>query len=394
MELLIKNARVVDASKDFQGDVYIRNGVIDELGINLKKDCKVIQANGKVLMPSFVDLHAHFRDPGLTYKEDIHSGSKAAVKGGYTMVNLMPNTNPVCSSMDIVNQVTEKAQEIGLVDVNQTVSITKDLKGEDISHLATIEPEVKFISDDGKGVFDTKIMLEAMHKAKEKNITVLSHAEFDQVSKVDTRLAEDLMTFRDIALVKTTNCRLHLTHVSTQEAIKQIIDSKKKGYKVTCDVTPHHIALTNEVNYKVNPPLRMEKDVESLISAIKQGYVDAIATDHAPHSKEDKEKGACGISGIETSFAICYSTLVKEGHINLNKLSEIMSKNPAKIMSINKGEITIGMDGDLVLVDLDKKYKIKSSDFESKGKNSPFENKEVNGQILMTIKGGKVVYSI
>lgn len=392
MEVLIKNVKIVDWVRDFYGEVYINKGKIYEVGKHISKKCNVIDGKGKVLMPAFVDMHAHFRDPGFTYKEDILSGSRAAVRGGYTTVNLMANTNPVSSDMHIVNYVREKAREIGLIDVHQVVSITKDLDGKTLSHLDDIEGNVKFISDDGKGVSDDKIMFEAMLKAKSQGITVISHAENPEMRGIDMRAAENMMTWRDVYLAKHTGCRLHMAHVSTKEAMGYIIQAKKEGIKVTCEVTPHHLALTSKDNYKVNPPIREKEDVDFLVKAIRDGFVDAIATDHAPHTAEDKLNGAPGISGIETSFSICYTKLVKKENISLNKLSELMSKMPAEIMGLNKGQISIGFEGDLVLVDLDREYIINSQDFMSKGKNTPFDGHKVFGKVLMTIKGGKIVY--
>ncbi|CCJ33478.1 dihydroorotase [Caloramator australicus] len=391
MELLIKNVNIVDSSKAFCGDVYINNGKIEDIGI-LNRDCEVLDGEGLYLLPSFVDLHAHFREPGYEYKEDILSGSMAAVKGGYTAVNLMGNTNPPCSYMDIVDYVLDRARRIGLVDIHQTVTITKDMLGKDIDHLKLIDERVKFISDDGKGIVNNKVMLLAMQVAKEKGITVISHAEDEEISKIDTRLSENLMTKRDIELAKFTGCSLHIAHVSTKEAMEEIATAKDKGLKITCEVTPHHIFGTSSLNYKVNPPLREREDIEALIRAIKRGYVDAIATDHAPHTKEDKEKGAMGISGIEVAFPICFTKLVLEGHITLNRLIKIMSENPARIMGLYKGKIEVGYDGDLVLVDLKKNYKIDPSSFLSKGKNNPFDGYEVYGRVVSTIKAGKVLF--
>jgi dihydroorotase len=392
MELLIRNVRIVDWAQDFYGDVYILKGKINEIGKHLIKDCSVIDGKGKVLMPSFIDLHAHFREPGFTHKEDILSGSRAAARGGYTVVNLMANTNPVCSTMDTVHFVQEKAKEIGLVDVNQVVSITRNLDGKDIQHIDNLSGSIKFISDDGKGVEDNKVMMEAMVKAKRKGITVMSHAESPEMSKIDMRMAENMMTWRDISLSKFTGCRLHMAHVSTKEAIEYIREAKKEGVKVTCEVTPHHLALVGEEKYRVNPPIREIEDVNSLIKGIKEGFIDAIATDHAPHTEEDKKNGAPGISGIETSFSVCYTKLVKDCNMSLSKVSELMSKGPAEIMDLNKGRITIGFDGDLVLVDLEKEYVVNSEEFLSKGKNTPFNGMKVYGEVEMTIKGGKIVF--
>lgn len=395
MNLLIKNVNLIDESNNFFGDIYIEKGLIKELGTELNKECETIDGKGLVLMPAFIDTHAHFRDPGFEYKEDIESGSKAAVRGGYTTVTLMPNTKPVCSSKEILDYVVNKGKEVGLVDLYQTVSITKNLSGEEINHLREFEgnPNVKAITDDGKGVSDSKIMMEAMKIAKENNWIVMSHAESPEFSRVDMRLAENMMTWRDITLSKFVDCRLHMSHVSTKEAMKYIIEGKNDGVKVTCEITPHHLALNNKIsNYRVNPPIREEEDVNFLIKAIKMNYVDCIGTDHAPHSKEDKEKGAPGMIGIEQAFSICYTKLVKENHISLNKLSQLMSGNAAKLLNINKGKLQPGFLGDLVLIDLNKKRIFKEEDIVSRSKNTPFNGMEFYGDVVVTIKSGKIVY--
>lgn len=396
MNLLIKNVNLIDESNNFFGDIYIEKGVIKELGTELNKECETLDGKGLVLMPAFIDTHAHFRDPGFEYKEDIESGSKAAVRGGYTTVTLMPNTKPVCSSKEILDYVVNKGKEVGLVDLYQTVSITKNLSGEEINHLREFEgnPNVKAITDDGKGVSDSKIMMEAMKIAKENNWIVMSHAESPEFSRVDMRLAENMMTWRDITLAKFVDCRLHMSHVSTKEAMKYIIEGKNDGVKVTCEITPHHLALNNEIsNYRVNPPIREEDDVNFLIKAIKMNYVYCIGTDHAPHSKEDKEKGAPGMIGIEQAFSICYTKLVKENHISLNKLSQLMSGNAAKLLNINKGKLQPGFLGDLVLIDLSKKRIFKEEDIVSRSKNTPFNGMEFYGDVVVTIKNGKIVYN-
>ena len=395
MNLLIKNVNLIDESNNFFGDIYIEKGLIKELGTELNKECETLDGKGLVLMPAFIDTHAHFRDPGFEYKEDIESGSKAAVRGGYTTVTLMPNTKPVCSSKEVLDYVVNKGKEVGLVDLYQTVSITKNLSGEEINHLREFEgnPNVKAITDDGKGVSDSKIMMEAMKIAKENNWIVMSHAESPEFSKVDMRLAENMMTWRDITLAKFVDCRLHMSHVSTKEAMKYIIEGKNDGVKVTCEITPHHLALNNKIsNYRVNPPIREEEDVNFLIKAIKMNYVDCIGTDHAPHSKEDKEKGAPGMIGIEQAFSICYTKLVKENHISLNKLSQLMSGNAAKLLNINKGKLQPGFLGDLVLIDLNKKRVFKEEDIVSRSKNTPFNGMEFYGDVVVTIKNGKIVY--
>ena len=398
MNLLIKNANVVDAYESFYGDILIIDGIITEIGKEINKsEIDTIDAKGLTLMPSFIDTHAHFRDPGLTYKEDIESGSKAAAKGGYTGVCLMGNTNPICSTKEVVEYVRNRAKEIGLIDIHQCVSITENFGGKSIEHLNAFDndKELVAITDDGVGVMDSSVMMKAMEKAKKNNWIVMSHAEDKTFSKIDMRIAEDLMTIRDLYLAKVTKARLHMAHVSTVDSIEAIRRAKKDGANVTCEVTPHHIGLTiEESNYRVNPPIREKADVKAIIEGIKDGTVDCIGTDHAPHTEEDKEKGAPGMVGIETAFSICYTELVKKNGVSINKLSELMSRNPSNILGMNKGSITIGKDGDLVLVDLNKEVVINKDTFASKGKNTPFDGKKYFGEVVMTIKSGKVIYSI
>ena len=398
MNLLIKNANVIDAYESFYGDILIIDGIITEIGKEINKDgIDIIDAKGLTLMPSFIDTHAHFRDPGLTYKEDMESGSRAAAKGGYTGVCLMGNTNPICSTKEVVEYVRNKAKEVGLIDIHQCVSITESFGGKSIEHLNAFDDdkELVAITDDGVGVMDSSVMMKAMEKAKKNNWIVMSHAEDKTFSKIDMRIAEDLMTIRDLYLAKVTKARLHMAHVSTIDSIEAIRRAKKEGANVTCEVTPHHIALTtDESNYRVNPPIREKADVTAIIEGIKDGTVDCIGTDHAPHTEEDKAKGAPGMVGIETAFSICYTELVKKNGISVNKLSELMSRNPANILGMNKGSITIGKDGDLVLVDLNKEVVIDKEKFASKGKNTPFHGRKYFGEVIMTIKNGKVIYSI
>lgn len=398
MNLLIKNANIIDAYENFNGDILIIDGKISEIGKEINKtEVETIDAKGLTLMPAFIDTHAHFREPGLTHKEDIESGSKAAAKGGYTGVCLMGNTNPICSSREVIEYVRNRAKEVGLVDIHQCISITENFGGKSIEHLNAFEDdrELVAITDDGVGVMDSSIMMKAMEKAKENNWIVMSHAEDKTFSKIDMRIAEDLMTIRDLYLAKVTKARLHMAHVSTIESITAIRRAKKEGANVTCEVTPHHIGLTTEEsNYRVNPPIREKDDVKAIIEGIKDGTVDCIGTDHAPHTQEDKEKGAPGMVGLETAFSICYTELVKKYGITINKLSELMSRNPANILGMNKGSITIGKDGDLVLVDLNKEVIIDKDKFVSKGKNTPFHGRKYFGEVVMTIKAGKVIYSI
>jgi dihydroorotase len=241
-------------------------------------------------------------------------------------------------------------------------------------------------------VADSRVMMQAMIKAEKLGLTIMCHAESPELSDIDMRLAENTMTWRDISLSKHTKCKLHLAHVSTKEAMEYVIEAKEQGHNVTCEVTPHHIASKDDVIYRVNPPLRKQEDIDYIIRSIKRGYVDCIATDHAPHTAEDKAKGSPGISGIETAFALSYTYLVEAGHISLSKLSELMSKRPAEIMGIKKGKLQVGYEGDLVLVDINNSYEIDVNKFKSKGKNSPYHGYKVKGTVLYTIKAGQVVY--
>ena len=391
MDILIKGARIVDESLDFIGDLYIKDGLIDDFGENLNYDCKTIDGEGLVLMPSFIDLHVHFREPGNTHKEDLFTGGMAALRGGYTLVNLMGNTNPVCSSMEIVEYVLNKGKELDLVDLHQTVSITKDFDGKTLDHLETLDNRVKFISDDGYGVKSNLVMYNAMVKAKEKGLTIMTHAEEEDLTPIDYRISENIITIRDLYLSRVTGARLHLAHVSTKEAIEEIRRAKSEGVNVTCEVTPHHITLWDN-DYKVNPPIREREDVDAIIEGIIDGTVDTIATDHAPHTKEDKEKGAPGLSGIETAFSVSYTSLVKSNKIDLKRLSKMMSANGGRIMDVKKGKIEKNYDGDLVLIDLNKEIIVDGKKFISKGKNTPFNGMKFYGEVVSTIKDGKVKY--
>ncbi|MDR2979114.1 MAG: dihydroorotase [Bacteroidales bacterium] len=393
--MLIKNIRIVDDSQDFTGDIRVEDGLISEIGTNLDGDsiCLDYSRQEVFLLPAFTDLHIHFRDPGFTYKEDVKTGSEAARKGGYTAVNLMPNTNPVADNMEIVKDVERRVAEVGLIFANQTLSMTKGLQGQNFDHLNELKKnEILFITDDGKGVNDDATMEEIFKICKEKNITIMAHEEDSRYSATDMRKAENLMTFRDIVLSEKYNSPIHFCHVSTIEAIEAIEKAKVQGVPVSCEVTPHHLTATSDEtnHYRVNPPFRKQADVDALIRAIQNGVVDAIATDHAPHSAEDKLNGAPGMTGLEIAFPLCYTALVKSGHINLQTLVKLMSTQPSNMMKLNKGKIQPGYAADFVIVELDTPFTINSNTFISKGKNTPFSGKEVCGRVLQTFRAGDV----
>lgn len=390
--MLIRNALLTDASGARRGDVRIEDGVITAVGEQLPaEDGPVLDARGRALMPAFIDLHCHFRTPGFEYKEDIASGSRAAARGGYTFVNCMANTKPVCSSAAIAQSVMDEAKRVGLCDVNQCVSITKDFDGKTVGHLRALPRNIRFISEDGKGVRESKVMYEAMRIAAEKGLTVMSHAEDMDLSALDYRLAENLETARNLYLAESTGAQLHMCHVSTKEALADILAAKARGVRVTCEVTPHHIWFCNN-DFRVNPPIRQQADVEALIAAMLRGEVDAIATDHAPHTEEDKQNGAPGMVGLETAFSVCYTKLCREYGMPLADLSRLMSRGPAQVLGLNKGLIAPGYDGDVVLVDTDTPYTVRKEDFAGKSKNTPYDGLSLYGRVLCTVKAGKVTY--
>ncbi len=391
MNLKVKNVRIIDSAKDFLGEVYIENGIIKEVSRKIDIECHTLDGKGKALMPAFVDLHCHFRDPGFEYKEDIESGSKACVAGGYTTAVAMGNTKPICSSEEVYQYMKKRAKEVGLIDIFPVITVTKDFNGKSIDHLKYLSDEIKLVSEDGYDVYDSSVMLEAMKICKEKHIIMMCHCDDLYLKNIDTRASEDIATLRNIYIAEYTGCKIHICHVSTEKSMELIIDAKKRGVNVTCEVTPHHISLNN-LSYRVNPSIRDEKDNMCLINAIKDGYVDTISTDHAPHSKEDKEKMAPGLIGLETSFSVSYTALVKENGLSINNLVKIMSETPANILKIKKGKIEKDYEADLVLIDLEKKYKIEDK-FYSKSNNTPFIGKEVYGKILSTLKNGKLVYN-
>lgn len=391
MKLLIKNARIIDYKSDFTGDLLTDGEVIKAIGINLSEHgATVIDGTGKVLLPGFVDLHAHFRDPGYTDKEDLLTGQKAAINGGYTTVHLMGNTDPVCSDKSIREDILKRAREKDMIDVRQVLSVTKNLKGKELIDFDTLPKDIEFLSDDGKGILSNALMRKAMIKAAEHNIGIMVHAEDPDISGEDYRIAEDLITIRDVYLSGKTGCRIHFSHVSTEDALKAIAYGKKESYPLTCEVTPHHISLSDN-DYRVNPPIRTERDRKYLIEGIKKGIVDAIATDHAPHTESDKKNGAPGMIGLETAFYIVYKVLVEENNCDLKKVSEIMSKNPADILKIKTGRLEPGYRADLVLIDLSENTTIEKSTICSKSHNTPFLGSTFTGKIETVIASGKIL---
>lgn len=391
MKQIFKNAYSIIDKNISTRDIFVEDGIItDEFGID--SQVEVIDCENLFLFPAFVDMHVHFRDPGFTYKEDLKTGSLSALKGGYTTVNLMGNTKPTVSSPEVYEDIMNRSKQLDLIDIESVYTITKDFDGKTLDHLNKIPNSVKFLSDDGHGVNDDYTMYKAFKIAKEKNLNLTLHEEVDQLSKYDYDLAENMMTIRDLYLSYKLDQKVHFSHVSTKDAIEAIKYFKKLEAKVTCETTPHHIYFSGRDDLRVNPPIRTENDRLALIEMIKEGVIDCISTDHAPHSKEDKLKGAPGYIGLETAFSICYETLVLGGHISLNDLSRLMSTNPAKILGINKGKIKPGYQADFTLIDLDDSYIYTEDMIESKSKNSPFIGKCLKARIKKVFRKGILKY--
>ena len=388
--MLIKNAKLSDGT---QVDVLIRDGKIAGLMQDMPAHGEeVIDAAGRTLLPGFIDLHCHWRTPGFEYKEDIATGSAAAAAGGYTFVNLMPNTKPVCSSAAQAHAVMDEAERLGICGANQTISITENFDGHTLDHLKSLPEDLRFITEDGKGVQNNQVMAKAFAICARRDLVLMSHAEDMEISKWDYRLAENIETVRNLHLSEYYGTRLHMCHVSTKEAVAAIGDAKRRGVPVTCEVTPHHLWFA-DTDYRVNPPIRQAEDVEALVEAIRTGVVDAIATDHAPHSAEDKANGAAGMIGLETAFGVCYTKLCREQGLDLYYLEALMSRFPAAILGLaGKGAVQVGMDADLTLVELDTPYVVDASAMHSRSHNTPFDGATLYGRVDLTIRGGRVTY--
>lgn len=423
MRILFKNGTLIDPrnKRNGQYDLLIEAGVVIAVQETITTEAdQVYDLTGKIVVPGFVDMHVHLREPGFEYKEDIESGTRAAVKGGVTTVACMPNTNPVISTAKVVTYIQNKTAEKGVCKVEIVGSISKGLSGDALSDMEDmLKAGIVAVSDDGRTTMDSSLMMQAFQKIKPYNGVLISHAEDHTLTvgasihegEVSRRLglkgipsaAEYLIVERDIALCEAADSKLHIAHISTQESIEAVRSAKKKGLAVTCEVGPHHFILTDDriksaedTQFKVNPPLRSESDVKATLMGIVDGSIDAIATDHAPHSFEDKHKpmleAAFGISGIETSFALGYTYLVKSGLISLERLVDMMSAKPAKILGLDAGGLGVGDDADLVVLDIEKDWVIDSKTFVSKGKNTPFNGFKVTGRVDMTFVNGKLVY--
>ncbi|MCX7746818.1 MAG: dihydroorotase [Clostridia bacterium] len=421
MKILIKNGHVIDLKTKLDGvyDILIEGGKVVEIGNNLElSNGDVIDANGKYVLPGFVDAHCHLRDPGFEYKEDIETGTKSAAMGGFTSIACMPNTNPVIDNEAIVKYIFSKAKQDGVVNVFPIGAISKGQKGEELSEIG----EMKFagvvaISDDGRPVKSASLMKKALQYASMFDMTVISHCEDLELAEDGVMnegyqstvmglrgipsAAEEIMVARDLILAEYTKTPIHIAHVSTELSVDLIRNAKKRGVKVTAETCPHYFSLTEEACEgfntlaKVNPPLRSQKDVEAIIEGLKDGTVDIIATDHAPHHRDEKNcefySAANGMVGFETALSLAVTYLIKPGHLSLPQLVEKMCVNPSKILGLNKGLIEVGKSADITIIDIHDEYTVDVNKFMSKSKNSPFNGFRLTGTVCYTIVEGKVV---
>lgn len=430
MSMLIRGGHLIDpaAGRDGIYDIFVKDGVVSALAEwNDRKAPEweeipdtLIEAEGKYVMPGFIDLHVHLREPGLEYKETIATGAAAAAAGGFTSVCPMPNTKPSTDSPEKIRALLEKAKQdakihilpVGAISIGQEGKVLADIKG-------MVEAGAVAFSEDGKSVMNSALYAEGLKAAAEAGVPVFAHCEDIDLVRGGvmnagkraeelglpgiTNAVEDIITARDIFLARETGVRLHLCHCSTKDSVKMIAMAKAEGLPVSGETGPHYFAMIDaEIprdwgNYKMNPPLRDAEDKEALIRALQDNVLEAIATDHAPHSKEEKEqsmlKSPFGIVGSETAYALTVTELVRTGKISMTQLVERMSASPAKILGINKGSLQVGMAADITIADTDTTWKIDPEKFYSKGKNTPFGGKKVYGRIYYTIADGEIAFS-
>lgn len=416
--ILIKNIRAVDAGNDVNTDVFISDGKIAEVGKNIRLGAdEVIDGTDLVLMPSLFDMHVHFRDPGLTHKEDINSGCQAALVGGVTGVLAMPNTKPPCDNPETIRYIIEKSKNTG-VDVYPVGCITSGMSGNGLCDYEALKKAGCIcISDDGRPVENAEMMRKALELTKENGLLAASHCEDlsiincgimnkGEVSeklgvKGMDRASEDYITAREMILAHSVDARIHICHVSTKGSTDMIRIAKSKGVKVTCETAPHYFMLTEKLlekrdaDYRMNPPLRTAEDVKAIIEGIKDGTIDCIITDHAPHTAEEKadfEKAPNGVVGLETSFAATLTALYHTGEVTLKKLVQLMCVNPRKILGLEIPAIQPGKSADLMIADIDMMWTVEPDKLHSKSHNTVFKGQTLTGKPLVTISKGIIRY--
>lgn len=422
MSILIKNGRILDPfdQTDAVMDLLISDeGTIEARAKKLtEKADTTIDATGLFVMPGLIDLHEHLRDPGQEYKEDILSGARAAAKGGYTTILAMPNTVPVADNPDVIDYVIHKA-ETAVIRVLPVGAITKGMKGAELSDIVgMVQAGIPALSEDGKSVMNSGLYKEAMEIAAKLDLPILAHCEDINlvrggVVNADPRMeelglsgitnsVEDVIIARDIMLARDTGCRLHLCHCSTEDSLSLMKVAKHFSSPITAEVTPHHFTLTSDdvdgadPSFKMNPPLRTVKDRAALREGLRDGVFDVIATDHAPHSFEDKntsmEKAPFGVIGSETAAALTYTELVLGGYLTPLQMAEKMSFNPAQVIKSDRGTLQVGRPADILIFDPKKETVIEKQRLWSKSRNTPFAGRAVTGEVAYTICGGRVVY--
>ena len=419
MDILIKGGTIVTGSGTFAGDILVRDGRIVSVlpGLTRPDGVSVIDASGLTVVPAFADIHVHFREPGFTAKETISTGSAAAAHGGYTVVCAMPNLDPVPDSPETLAVEQAAIDRDAVISVLPYCSITKGRKGLELVDFNALKGSCVAFSDDGSGVQGEAMMRSAMEAAAREDVIIAAHCEDDSLLRGgyihDGRYcaqhghkgicseSEWGQIARDLKLCEETGCRYHVCHISTKESVALIRRAKARGVNVTCETGPHYLVLCEDDlqedgRFKMNPPLRSAEDRDALVEGLLDGTIDAIATDHAPHTAEEKSQGlagsAMGIVGLETSFPVLYTALVRTGKMSLERLVEAMSEAPRRIFRIG-GALEPGMPADIAIIDLEKEYIIDSRNFLSKGKATPFEGWTVRGEVLMTLKDGRAVYN-
>ncbi|SDE76293.1 dihydroorotase [Fontibacillus panacisegetis] len=427
MRLIIRNANVLDENGNLElKHISIVDGIIESIenaGTALdssESGVQILDAEGKLVTPGFIDMHVHLREPGFEHKETIETGSRSAAKGGFTTIACMPNTRPVTDNSETVQLVKEKAKAAGLVNVLPYAAITKSELGRELTDFKALkEAGAIGFTDDGVGVQSAQMMKDAMALAASMNMPVIAHCEDNSLVegapvaegefakrhgfKGIPNESEAIHVGRDILLAEATGVHYHVCHVSTEQSIRLIRQAKEIGINVTAEVCPHHLILSEEdipgldANWKMNPPLRSKRDVEACIQALEDGTIDIVVTDHAPHSAEEKAKGMqlapFGIVGFETAFPLLYTKFVATGRWSLNMLVNRMTSDPAKVFGLNSGSLKVGAPADITIVDLENEKEVDPEQFASKGRNTPFTGWQLKGWPVATVVQGKVVWS-
>jgi dihydroorotase len=422
MSLLLRGGKLVDPSQHLEkkADVLIKKGKVVDLGkIAPKKTWDVIEVPRCIVAPGFIDMHVHLREPGREDKETIATGARAAAAGGFTGIACMPNTEPVNDSATVTNFIRTKARQAGLVNVYPIGAVTRGQEGKELAEIGEmVQVGVVAVSDDGNPVDNPQLMRRALEYSKIFDIPIIDHCEDRALAAggcmnegaSSTRLglpalsraAEELDIARDVILSRITGGRVHIAHLSTKESLDWIRDAKAKGIAITCEVTPHHFTLTDEdigdydTNFKMNPPLREDSDVDAMVQGLADGSIDCIVTDHAPHTPLDKEMpfeaAANGIVGLETAIPLSWEVLVKPEVVSLSRLVELFSVNPSRILGLDRGTLRPGAVADVTVIDPKMKLTVDVAEFKSKGRNSPFHGWELQGAPVLTIVGGRIVY--